>query len=77
MRENSSSGKGKNNERDPTLEEHADAGGKGPAQRSALLDQQGPGEVAGNARLKGEDPSRDDRQRGETSSRDRAAATDD
>jgi hypothetical protein len=75
MRENSGSGKGKNNERDPTLEEHAGTG-KGPAQRSAILDQQPPDDIAGNVRLKGEDPSPDDRERGETSSKDPVAPTD-
>ena len=75
MKDNSGSGKGKNNERDPTLEEHA-ARGKGPAQRSAMFDQQAPGDIAGNVRAKGEDPSPDDRARGETSSKEAAAATD-
>jgi len=74
MKDNSGSGKGKNNNLDPTLSEHA--GRKGPAQRSALLDQQAPGDIAGNVRLKGEDPSPDDRARGETSSKDPAAPVD-
>jgi hypothetical protein len=74
MKDNSGSGKAKNNNHDVTLDEHA--GGKGPAQRSAMLDQQAPGDIAGNVRLKGEDPSPDDRDRGETSSKDRAAPVD-
>jgi hypothetical protein len=75
-RENSGSGKGKNNERDPTLDEHAAADRKGPAQRSALLDDQDPPDITGNAQLKGEDPSPGDRTRGETSAADRTAPID-
>ncbi|MBA2919645.1 hypothetical protein GON01_11360 [Sphingomonas sp. MAH-20] len=49
---------------------------KGPAQKSAMFDQkrQFEEEVSGNVRRKGQDPSPDDRERGETSDKDKAAA---
>lgn len=71
---NSGSGKGTNNNLDPTLKEHE--GKKGPAQRSAQMTEGPPFDIAGNARLKGEDPSPDDRARGETSSKEPAAPVD-
>ena len=51
---------------------------KGAAQKSAMFDQkqQFEEEVSGSARRKGQDPSPDDRERGETSDRDKPAATD-
>ena len=72
MRDNSGQGKSKNNLRDPTLKEHEKADGHQPA--AAV-----PGEAAAidrNARERGEDPSPDDRERGETSIADPAPAVD-
>ena len=72
MRDNSGQGKAKNNLRDPTLKEHEEAGGHRPAADV-------PGEEAvirRNARERGEDPSPDDRARGETSVADPAAPVD-
>ena len=55
----------------------ADKERKGAAQKSAMFDQQPASEeVAGNVQRKGEDPSPDDRGRGETSEKDMTAATD-
>jgi hypothetical protein len=72
MRENSGSGKSTNNLRDPTLKDHEAKGGHRPAQPV-------PGEdaiIGRDARQRGEDPSPDDRARGETSIADQAAGTD-
>ena len=69
MRDHSGKGKSQNNNRNPTLDEHAEAGGHRPA-RPGPADQD---DITGNARVRGEDPSPDDRRRGETASTDRAA----
>lgn len=72
MRDNSGQGKSKNNLRDPTLKEHEEAGGHQPAVEV-------PGEeavIGRNAREHGDDPSPDDRKRGETSIADRAPPVD-
>ena len=75
MRDNSGNAKGKNNMRDPTVRDHE--GSKGPAQQSATMQEGGSAfDIAGNARVRGEDPSPDDRPRGETSSADPAPAVD-
>ncbi|WP_343519993.1 hypothetical protein [Sphingomonas sp.] len=72
MRDNSGQGKSNNNLHDPTLKEHeAEAGHRAPLPQ--------PGEdakIAGNASERGEDPSPDDRERGETSDADHAAPLD-
>jgi len=51
---------------------------KGAAQKSAMFDQkqQFEEEVAGSVRRKGQDPSPDDRERGEASDKDKTAASD-
>jgi hypothetical protein len=54
---------------------------KGPAPRSRVEDQPDARrpedfDITGNVELEGEDPSPDDRARGETSRKDRAAPTD-
>jgi hypothetical protein len=68
MRENSGQGDAQNNLRDPTLKEHeAEGGHKAP--------QPQPGDAAvigANAHERGEDPSPDNRERGETSVADAA-----
>lgn len=72
MRDNSGRGDAENNLRDPTLKEHEAAGGHRPVRKV-------PGEEAAigrNARERGEDPSPDDRRRGETSIADPAAPVD-
>lgn len=75
MRDNSGGGKAQNNMRDPTVGEHA--GGKGPAQRSAQMQEGGaPFDIGGNVKERGEDPSPNDRVRGETSSKEPAAPID-
>ena len=53
-----------------TKQSGGDTINRGPA---AKPDESGSGPVAGNAREQGEDPSPDDRERGETSSADRSA----
>jgi len=67
MRDNSGKGKAQNNLRDPTLKEHeAEAAHHQPVPT--------PGDEAdsvGNARVAGEDPSPDNRARGETSRADK------
>jgi hypothetical protein len=72
MRDNSGSGKSKNNSRDPTLKEHeTEARHRPPAPT--------PGEdatVGGKARRPGEDLSPDDRARGETAVTDKAPPVD-
>lgn len=74
MRDNSGQGDAENNLRDPTLKEHeAEAARRQPAPAPA------PGEeadIGGNARAAGEDPSPDDRARGETSRADNAPPAD-
>jgi len=75
MRDNSGQGKSKNNMRDPTMRDHE--GSEGPAQQSAKMQEGGSAfDIAGNARVRGEDPSPNDRARGETSSADPAPAVD-
>lgn len=74
MREHSGHDKGNNNNLDPTLDEHA--GGKGPAQRSAQMTEGPAFDIGGNVKLQGQDPSPDDRARGETSDKDAAAPID-
>lgn len=75
MRDDSGSGKSKNNMRDPTMRDHE--GGKGPAQKSAGMQEGGaPFDIAGNVKERGEDPSPDDRARGETSGKEPAAPID-
>ena len=72
MRENSGQGDAENNLRDPTLRDHEAEGGH-TAPRPV------PGEdaaIGGNARERGEDPSPDNRERGETSVADDAAPVD-
>jgi hypothetical protein len=72
MRSNSGKGKSKNNLGDPTLKEHEADGGHRAARAA-------PGEAAvigRNARRRGEDPSPDDRARGETSVADSASSVD-
>lgn len=63
MRDNSGSGKSKNNLRDPTLKEHETEGRHRAPQPT-------PGDeatIGANAHQRGEDPSPGDRERGETS----------
>jgi hypothetical protein len=63
MRDNSGKGDAENNLRDPTLKEHA-------AEGAHRQPEPQPGEdakIGGNVRAAGEDPSPDDRRRGETS----------
>lgn len=63
MRDNSGKGKSSNNNRNPTLRELERAGGHRPPAPASADDVQ----IVGNAKLRGEDPSPDDRRRGETS----------
>ena len=72
MRTNSGSGKSKNNLHDPTLKEHEAQGGY-RAPHPVPGDEAA---IGGNARRRGEDPSPDDRARGETSVADKAPAID-
>ena len=74
MAETSKPGKGLHHERDDSRDGSEER--KGAAQRSAMFDQQSPDEIAGNVRTKGQDPSPDDRARGETSDKDKTPATD-
>ena len=62
MRDNSGMGKSSNNLRDPTLKEHADE----ERHRAPTPVPGDEAEIGGNARRRGEDPSPDDRERGET-----------
>lgn len=71
MRTNSGSGKSKNNLHDPTLKELDAQGGRRPA-RAVPAEEAA---IGGNARRRGEDPSPDNRARGETSVADKAPAT--
>ena len=63
MRDNSGMGKSSNNRRDPTLKDHA-VEGRHRAPTPIPGDE---AEIGDNARRRGEDPSPDDRKRGETS----------
>ena len=72
MRDNSGSGKSQSNNRNPTLDEHQQAGGHRPA-RPAVGEKAA---IGGNARQRGEDPSPDNRRRGETAINERAAPVD-
>lgn len=74
MRENSGSGKSKNNNLDPTLEEHR---GQGTAGREGQdLFEGADFDIGGNARIRDEKPSPSDRKRGETAVTDKAPAID-
>lgn len=72
MRDNSGSGKSNNNNRNPTLDEHQQAGGHRPAHPP----DGGKATIGGNARQRGEDPSPDNRLRGETAINDRTPPVD-
>jgi hypothetical protein len=72
MRDNSGQGDSKNNLRDPTLKEHEAQGGHKPQHGVPGAEAT----ISGNARERGEDPSPDDRARGETSVADPAAPID-
>ena len=75
MRDNSADAKAKNNMRDPTVRDHE--GSTGPAQQSSKMQEGGADfDIPGNVKERGEDPSPDDRDRGETSSKDRAVPLD-
>ena len=75
MRDNSGSGKGKNNMRDPTMRDHE--GEHRPAQQEGKDFTEGSAFNIGNsARDRDEKLSPDDRARGETASTDPAAAVD-
>lgn len=75
MRDNSGSGKGKNNMRDPTMRDHekedrpAQTEGRDFTERSAF-------DIGDNARDRDEKTSPGERARGETASTDRAAPVD-
>jgi hypothetical protein len=71
MRDNSGKGKGENNLRDPTLREHEGKGHHEP--QPAPRDE---AQIGGNVRPRGEDPSPDNRKRGETSGADKAPPVD-
>lgn len=72
MRDNSGKGDAENNLRDPTLKEHESRGGhRQPAPVPGTEAQ-----IGGNASAAGEDPSPDDRARGETSRTDNAPPAD-
>lgn len=66
MRDNSGSGKAKNNNRDPTLKEHEAEGGHKPVRQPSGEEAS----IGGNVRRRGEDPSPDDRKRSETAASD-------
>lgn len=68
MRDNSGMGKSSDNLRDPTLRDQATEG----RHRAPTPVPGDEAEIGGNARLRGEDPSPDDRKRGETSIADRS-----
>ncbi len=72
MRENSGKGKSTNNNLDPTLKEHEAEGGHRPPAKAPA----GEAVIGANAKQRGEDPSPDDRERGETSIADAAADLD-
>jgi hypothetical protein len=72
MRDNSGKGDAENNLRDPTLKEHAAEG----AHRQPEPEPGEEAKIGGNARAAGEDPSPDDRARGETSRADTAPPAD-
>jgi hypothetical protein len=75
MRDNSGSGKGNNNMRDPTMRDHEDEGRQ--AQQEAR-DATGKSafDIGENARARDEKTSPTDRKRGETASTDTEAAVD-
>ena len=72
MRENSGQGEAENNLRDPTMKEHAAEG----THRQPIPKPGDEADIVGNARVAGEDPSPDDRARGETSRADKAPPAD-
>jgi len=74
MRDNSGSGKGKNNMRDPTMRDHEGEGRSGQEGRDFT---EGPAfNIGGSARDRDEKRSPGDRARGETASTDRPAPVD-
>jgi|GEM_PF-6165141 hypothetical protein len=72
MRDNSGQVDGENNLRGPTLKEHEAEG----AHRQPAPELGEEAEIGGNTRAAGEDPSPDDRARGETSRADKAPPAD-
>ena len=74
MRDNSGLGKSKSELRDPTMRDHE--GSKGPAQQSGGRPEDNRTDLTGNVRAKGQDPSPDDRARGEVSDKEDAAPVD-
>jgi hypothetical protein len=72
MRDNSGQGDAENNLRDPTMKEHEAEG----THRQPVPKPGEEAEIGGNARAAGEDPSPDDRARGETSRADNAPPAD-
>ena len=70
MRENSGKGEATHNNLNPTLEEHKQDKAKQP--QNLDLDPNPEENIVGNAKKRGEDPSPDDRGRGETSVADKA-----
>lgn len=74
MRDNSGSGKSKNNNRDPTLKEHVGQGGTG--RKGQDFTEGMDFDVARNATVRGEKPSPSGRRRGETAMSEPAPATD-
>jgi len=69
MRDNSGSGKGKNNMRDPTMRDHEDEGRKGKNEARDLT-QGSAFNIGDNVREQDEENSPSDRARGETASTD-------
>lgn len=71
MRDNSGSGRSKNNLRDPTLRDNE---GKGGTDRDGRDFTEGaPFDAGGNAKVRGENPSPSARERGETAANDKSA----
>jgi len=74
MRDNSGSGKGKNNMRDPTMRDHE--GEHRSGQQAGDFTEGSAFDIGGSARDRDEKRSPSDRRRGETASTDRAAPVD-
>jgi len=74
MRDNSGSGKGKNNMRDPTMRDHE--GEHRSRQQGRDFTERSAFNIGGSARDRDEKLSPDDRARGETASTDSAAPVD-
>lgn len=72
MRDNSGLGKGENNDRNPTLEDHAGQGDIARGSRMRNPDFY----IGGDAKVRGEKASPSDRARGETGPNSRATAAD-